>query len=88
MIYRQKRACNRAQHITDITDIGIDRHHNIGIFVGIVRTDTKLIVQLFKLFYTLLFVAEYFNDFLPAYHFFDKTVYRTQILLLASEIHP
>ena len=63
-----------------------DGHHQSGVELGLLRLLFQIAVLHFKVGIYFLFMAEYFDDLLSAYHFFDITVQCTDRFLLCFEI--
>ena len=76
-------ADNSHQRIADPTDIGVDRHQQVGIAVGLVVYCLEArSLTLSKILHGLLFMAEHLDYLLPVQHFLDESIYDTQIHLL------
>ena len=85
-VQRQNRAHDSAEHIADVSQIGVYGHHDIGNFVGLIRAFTKPFIQNTELLQRLLFMAEHLHHLLALHHFLDVTVDIAQVCLLAHKI--
>ena len=74
------------QGIADPADIGVYRHQQVCIAVGLVGTVSKFFVYFMEIIHSCLFMTEDFYHFLSVQHFLNKPVYNTQIHLLADII--
>ena len=79
-------AHNGTEYVADISQIGINRHHDIGNPVCQIRTVSKLPVYFPELLQALFFMAENLHHLLPFHHFLDVTVHTPQIRLLLYKI--
>ena len=79
-------ACQRADGIADVAQLGVDRHHDVGKAVGFVGAVLQLVVQLAETVQRLLLVGEHLDDLLAFHHFFDVAVQLAQIPLLLDEV--
>ena len=66
--------------------IVIYRAKNIGVGVGAGSIVAQLVIAAIELLHSLLFVAEYLNNFLPVHHLLDITVYVSQGGLLGNKV--
>ena len=82
----KRRADCRAENVTQVADIYVNRHHHIGIFVCLIGTETKLFVDLIKICLCFFLVAEHFDHFLTVQHFLNKAVYLAKRFLLLIKI--
>ena len=79
-------ACQRADGIADVAQLGVDGHHDVGKAVGFVGAVLQLVVQLAEAGQRLLFVGEHLDDLLALHHLFDVAVQLAQIPLLLDEV--
>lgn len=63
----KNRADHRAKHVADISQIGINRHQDIGKGVRLLHVHAQFLIALLKLLQALLLVTEYFHDFLALF---------------------
>ena len=75
-----------ADHIADMTELGVQRHQNISELVGIVGALTKIFVELSETCKAFFLMAEYLDHFLAFHHLLDITVDFPDILLLRHEV--
>ena len=69
----------------EIADAAIDGHHDIGDAVGMAGGGAQLLVDVLEVTDSLLFMAEYLDDFLPCHHLLDIAVDTGEVLLLGAE---
>ena len=79
-------ACQCADGIADVAQLGVDRHHDVGKAVCFVGAVLQLVVQLAETVQRLLLVGEHLDDLLAFHHFFDVAVQLAQIPLLLDEV--
>ena len=77
---------DRHQNITDITNLRINRHHYIGVFIRIVCTDEKLLIEFIKPFDIFFFPIKYLYNLLSLHHFLNKSIGCAKVSLLRQEI--
>ena len=74
------------QGIADPADIGVYRHQQVCIAVGLVGTVSEFFVYFMEIIHSCLFMTKDFYHFLSVQHFLNKPVYNTQIHLLTDII--
>ncbi len=85
-VYGKQCACDSADHITDMAELGAEGHQNIGKFVGVVGGIPQAVIQFSESGKTFFFMTEHLDDFLSFHHFFDITVDFSDILLLCHKV--
>ena len=78
----QNRTYDCYQRIAQPANIAVDRHKEVSIAVGLICTLPQSLVDLVKIFFGSLLVAEHLDHLLTVQHLLDKAVHNTQIFLL------
>ena len=73
-------------HIEDISDIRQNRHQRVGVLVCTLRHMEQFFINAVEVLFRLLFMTEYFYDFLAVHELFDKTFRLSHLFLLADKI--
>ncbi len=82
----QNTPCHRADHIAQIAQLCIHRHHNVGELVGLVGALKQMVVEPVKLIQTLLFMAEHLHHLLAGHGLLNTAVQSADGLLLFHKI--
>ena len=83
--HSHSRTHQSADGIADISQLCIDRHHDVGVAVGLLCTLLQLIIQLAEAFQGLLLMGKDLDHLLAFHHFLDVAVDSSQVLLLLQE---
>ena len=83
---RHGAAYHGQQNIKDETEIVHDRHHDVGIFIGLGGVVTQTFIFHVKGELGFFFVAKHFDDLLAADHLFDIAVQIAEGFLLFSKV--
>ena len=79
-------ADNGDEHIAEVREVAVDRHHDVGDAVGAAGRRAQLLIDGLEVADGLLLAAEYFHDFLTRHHLLDEAVDAAEALLLGAEI--
>ena len=82
----QNRSDHSHQSVADPSDIGVYRHQQVCIAIGLVGAVSQGLVDLVEIIDGGLLVAEHLYHLLAVHHFLNESVHSTQILLLADVI--
>ena len=85
-VKNQSGAEHTHEHVTQVSQVAVDRHHDVADAVGIVGIAAQLLVDDLELFDGFVLVAEYLNDLLAGHHLLDKAVHLGKFLLLNAEM--
>ena len=77
---------NGADHIADISKLGIDGAQEIGKGISFVRAFEQFVIPFPEFCLAGLLPAEYLDHLLPVHHFLNIAIYRAQIFLLLQKI--
>ena len=74
------------EHVTQVAQVAIDGHHDVGDAVGVVGAVAQLLVDALKVVDGALLVAECLDHALSGHHLLDEAVDLGQLLLLLLEV--
>ena len=77
---------DRRKHEYEMADIHDGGHQNVTVGIRLVGSVAQFVVDFIEIFLRALFVAENFDDLLPAHHLFDITFRFTDDFLLADKV--
>ena len=84
----EKRSHQCDDHVIRVAHLRVDGPDDIRKGICLVGALVKFFIEFIEGLNGLLFVTEYFDNFLPCHGLLDKTVQLTDILLLRDEIFP
>ena len=73
-LYCKCTAYDGTDNITQVTELSIDRHEDIGKRISLISTYVKLVITPYKLLHCLVFIAERLNDFLAGHYLLDISI--------------
>ena len=82
----EERPCDGADNIADVSELGVQRHQDIGKLIGVIGALPQAVVEFPEAGKAFFLMTEDLHDFLPFHHFLDITVYLTDILLLCHKV--
>ena len=74
------------EHITEVRQVAVDGHHDVGDAVGTTGRRAQLLVDGLKVADGLLLAAEHLDHFLAGHHLLDEAVDAAKTLLLGAEV--
>ena len=79
---------NRYEHIAQIAQVAVHRHHDVGNLVGVVVAAPQVLVDFLKPLDGFRLVAEHLHHLLTGHHLLDEAVHLGQLQLLCFEERP
>ena len=84
----EQRAHHGTEHIADIAEVGVHRHHDVGEAVCLLCALAQLLVDPAELLQALVLVAEDLDYLFALHHLLNIAVDGAEVLLLPGEIVP